>query len=122
MLISILNILYWPLVSILFTYKDQSLIADILNIFYTVFIFKKRLFNVVVAIYFVLTVLPIALAILTPIWPRPPMPTMPTLSPPLVAFQWFSGEYIVMPAHSTTPADSSGYPSGTCSAKKRRHL
>ena len=31
------------------------------------------------------TVLPIALAILTPIWPRPPIPTTPTLFPPLSA-------------------------------------
>ncbi len=32
-------------------------------------------------------------------WPRPPMPTMPTFLPG-PAFQWRSGDQVVMPAHS----------------------
>jgi len=37
---------------------------------------------------------------LTPIWPSPPMPTMPTFLPG-PAPQCFSGDQVVMPAHSS---------------------
>ena len=54
------------------------------------------------------TVLPMALASWTPIWPRPPMPTTPTLLPPLSAPLLTSGVNTVIPAQKTGPAASRG--------------
>jgi hypothetical protein len=48
---------------------------------------------------------PSAFANLTPMWPRPPRPTMPTFLP-VVTPQWWSGEYVVMPAQSSGAAAS----------------
>ncbi len=44
-------------------------------------------------------------------WPRPPRPTTARLLPG-PAFQWRSGEYVLIPAHSSCAAASSSIPSG----------
>ena len=66
------------------------------------------------------TSFPIALAILTPICPRPPMPTMPTLFPPPRQAKSLSGVYIVMPEQKSGPAEDSGKPEGIWREKKRK--
>jgi hypothetical protein len=51
---------------------------------------------------------------LTPMCPSPPSP-ITAICLPGPAFQCRSGEYSVMPAHSSGAAASSGSPSGMCS-------
>ena len=54
---------------------------------------------------------PIAAPIFTATWPRPPRPTTASSSP-RARPKCLSGEYVVMPAHSSGAARSSGMPSG----------
>ena len=62
---------------------------------------------------------PIACASLTPMWPSPPRPMTATFLPG-PAFQWRSGEYRVMPAHSSGAAVSSGIARGCAARSSRR--
>ncbi len=65
----------------------------------------------------VVTVAPMAAAILTPMWPSPPTPTTAT-ERPVPAPHRRSGEYVVMPAHSSGAATSSSIASGMRSTKR----
>ena len=52
----------------------------------------------------------------TPMWPNPPRPMMATFWS-LPTFQWRSGEYVVMPAHSSGAVAARSAPAGTRSVK-----
>ena len=60
---------------------------------------------------------PMARAIFTAMCPRPPMPTTATRLPG-PAFQWRSGEYVVMPAQSSGAVAAGSRPRGMRSTNR----
>ena len=67
-----------------------------------------------------MTSAPMALAILTAMWPSPPSPTTPTESPSSTS-KYRSGEKVVIPAHSSGAAAAGSRPFGDAKHKAAVH-